>query len=145
MDRHYEDFLGERVRIVWCEVGAGIIGVPVGPGPRVALQEHGRDVVADTLLIRDVAWDDGHVEVVALIIGKDCGSEVERMVTMAAEKMALPGCAMARVGRMKDGWRVAGWRVVDGGSSDESRGRCASLQGRVRKSTVARLDPRKRR
>lgn len=114
MDRHYghyEDFLGERVRIIYCEVGVGVAGVPVGPGPQLTFKEDGRDVLVDTLLIRDVAWDDGRVEVVALIVGKNCRGEVERMVAMAAEKMASPGCAMARVSRVPGGWQVAGWRA----------------------------------
>jgi hypothetical protein len=100
MARRYEDFMGEPVRILLCEVGSGVIGVPVGPG---------------------------RVEVVALIIGKDCGMEVERMVAMAAEKMALPDCAMARVSRVENGWKVAGWRVVDDGSS---KLRCAKARRR---------------
>jgi hypothetical protein len=133
MARRYEDFMGEPVHILLCEVGAGVIGVPVGPGPRVTLRQDGCDVLADTLLIRDVAWDDGRVEVAALIIGKDCGMEVERMVAMAAEKMALPNCAMARVSRVGNGWRVAGWRVVDDGSS---KLRCAKARRRVRASSV---------
>lgn len=119
---HYKDFLGERVCVIVCEVGAGIIGVPVSPGPRVVFQEDGRDVVVDTLLIRDVVWDDGSVEVVALVIGKNCGTEIERIVTMAKEKMTLPGCAMARVSREQDGWRIAGWRVVVGPPAPRGRG-----------------------
>ncbi len=116
MAGRYEDFLGERVRTILCEVGAGIIGVPVGPGPRVVLQErHGPGVLVDTILIRDVVWDDGSVEVVALVVGQNCHREIQQMVAMAAEKMALLNCAMARISREPHGWRVAGWRVVASG------------------------------
>lgn len=112
---HHEEFMGERVRVILCELGVGIIGIPVGPGPLVTIKEkHGRDIVINTLLIRDAVWDNGCVEVeaVALGIGENCSSEVERMVTMAAEKIALLGCTMARVSRAREGWQVAGWRLA---------------------------------
>ncbi len=69
--------------------------------------------MVDTLLIRDVVWDDGSVEVVALAIGKGCQDKIEQIVTMAKNKMALPGCGMARVSKVADGWRVAGYPVPD--------------------------------
>lgn len=128
------EFMGEQVRVIMCQIGYGIIGIPFGIGPQIEAQEDGRDVVVDTLLIREAMSDDGHTETIALIIGKNCQDKIEQIIAMANEKMTLPGCTMARVGRIDEGWKVAGWRTARSSERDlRPRASCAGKRGNLRR------------